>query len=248
MEIIEVTPKNINEFGIACVKNQKHVGFPIKHKWFIKRYKEGLRIQLLHNGKAACGMIEYIPAEYAWRPVEAPGCMFIHCIWVYPKKNQGQGNGSALVQACIKDAERAKMKGVVTVASDGSWLAEKRLFANNGFELIDSRERFDLMYYPIKGKAKPKFLDWEPSQKKYKGLNLVYAAQCPYFSKVAEELAETAKAYGFELKLIELKSAKQAQSAPSGYGTFSLIYNGRLLEDHYISKSRFRNILTKEID
>ncbi len=247
MRIIEVTPGNIDEFGIACVKNQKHIGYPVKRDWYINNYKDGLRIQLLYDSKTACGMIEYLPAEYAWRPVSAPGCMFIHCIWVYPKKNQGKGHGSALVQACLKDAERAKMKGVVTVASDGSWVADRRLYEKNGFELIESRDRFDLMYYHINGKSIPEFLAWETNQKKYEGLNLVYAAQCPYFHKVAGELAETAREYGVELNIVELKTAKQAQSAPSGYGTFSLIYNGRLLEDHYISKSRFRNILTKEI-
>ena len=50
-----------------------------------------------------------------------------------------------------------------------------------------------------------------------------------------------------ELKLTELKSAKEAQNAPSIYASFNLIYNGKLLADHYISNRRFENIINKEI-
>ena len=247
MQIINVTPENAAEFGVGCVKDRKYEGFGRKLAWFKKRYKEGLRLQILHDGKTANGMIEYVPAEFAWRPVQAPGYMFIQCIWVYPKKNQGKDYGSSLIKSCIADAKKAGMNGVAAFASDGSWLADKRLFANNGFELVDSKERFYLLAYPFKNAAKPKFVDWEKNQAKYKGLNLIYAAQCPYIAKVAGELVQVAKANGHELKLVELKTAKQAQHAPSGYGTFSLLYNGRLLEDHYISQTRFKNILTKEI-
>ena len=50
---------------------------------------------------------------------------------------------------------------------------------------------------------------------------------------------------GFEIT--EIKTAKEAQQAPSGYGVYSLVYNGKLLSDHYISNTRFKNILKKEI-
>jgi len=42
-------------------------------------------------------------------------------------------------------------------------------------------------------------------------------------------------------------SAREAQNAPSYYGVFNLLWNGRLLADHYVSKGRFKNILRKEI-
>jgi hypothetical protein len=35
--------------------------------------------------------------------------------------------------------------------------------------------------------------------------------------------------------------------APSYYGVFNFLWNGRLLSDHYVSKGRFKNILRKEI-
>jgi len=46
-----------------------------------------------------------------------------------------------------------------------------------------------------------------------------------------------------EIKLTKLKNARQAQDAPSTYTAFNLIYNGKLLVDHYISSRRFLNII-----
>lgn len=36
-------------------------------------------------------------------------------------------------------------------------------------------------------------------------------------------------------------------AAPSIYATFNLINNGKLLADHYISLTRFNNIIKKEL-
>jgi hypothetical protein len=53
--------------------------------------------------------------------------------------------------------------------------------------------------------------------------------------------------HGLEMKITVLNSAREAQNAPSYYGVFALVWNGRLLSDHYVSRGRFGNILRKEI-
>jgi hypothetical protein len=58
---------------------------------------------------------------------------------------------------------------------------------------------------------------------------------------------DIAKNEGITTQVIELKSAKEAQNAPSIYATFNVIYNGTLLVDHYISDRRFQNIINKKI-
>ena len=93
----------------------------------------------------------------------------------------------------------------------------------------------------------PKFKDWEKQLKQYRGLNIIYANQCPWVSRFIKELGETVKKEGLKLKVVELKSAKEIQNAPSIYGTFNLVYNGKLLADHYISNRRFLNIIEKEL-
>jgi hypothetical protein len=49
---------------------------------------------------------------------------------------------------------------------------------------------------------------------------------------------------GLKIKIALDSEGKQL--APSGFGTFSLLKDGKLLEDHYISRTRFENILKKE--
>jgi hypothetical protein len=51
---------------------------------------------------------------------------------------------------------------------------------------------------------------------------------------------------GIKLEVIKIDYL-EAQNGPSGFGTFSLLYNGKLLADHYISKTRFISIVKKEL-
>ena len=49
------------------------------------------------------------------------------------------------------------------------------------------------------------------------------------------------------MKVTKIESTADAKNGPSGYGVFGLLHNGKLLEDHYINATRFKNILKKEI-
>jgi hypothetical protein len=92
----------------------------------------------------------------------------------------------------------------------------------------------------------PRLIDWTKNLAKYKGWNLVYSDQCPWHEKSVTDLQLTAKNHGIELQITKLTTPEEAQQAPSGFGTFGLIYNGKLLEDHYLSKTRFENILKQQ--
>jgi hypothetical protein len=133
------------------------------------------------------------------------------------------------------------------MVSDGPWMAGREVFLKNGFEQVAQADRFQLVTYRLREGPEPRFRDIGGNAAKYQGLNIVYSAQCPMLPKSVNDLSEMAAEHGLELKVTELKSARQAQGAPSFYGVFSLIWNGRLLADHYVSKGRFKNILRKEI-
>ncbi|AKA34250.1 GNAT family N-acetyltransferase [Flagellimonas lutaonensis] len=249
INIISVTPQNVKEQTLFCVKDITNPGFENKRIWFEKRYAEGLRMKILkgENDKMI-GFIEYVPAEYAWRPLDADGFMFIHCMYVYSKKDRNKGYGSTLINEAEKDAKARGMAGVCVMASKGAWIADKGIFEKNGFQQVDKKGRFELLSKKWDAKAPdPKLHDWTVQQKKYKGWHLLYADQCPWHEKSVEALLNTAMDYDIDLKVIKLKTAKEAKNAPSGYGVFSLLHNGKLLEDHYISATRFRNILKKEL-
>lgn len=247
LSFVPVTSENVAEVGLFCIRNPKYPGFKLKANWLAKRNAEGLKLMLLQVYNETVGFIEYVPGEFAWRPVSAKNFMFIHCLWVYPKKNLNKGYASHLIHHCIEESRKAGLDGVCVLTSEGSWITSKELFIKNGFSLIDSKGRFDLLALKVKAAADPTFIDWEAKAQKFKGLNLIYANQCPLFIKSIDEMTATAKEFGLELKITELKTAKEAQNAPAGYGVYAMVYNGKVIADHYISNTRFRNILIKEV-
>ena len=248
LKFIEVNEINAPKEGFFCVRNPKYEGFQLKLNWLRERWREGLKLKILKNGEDKIGFIEYIPGEYAWRPVQAKNYLFIHCLMVYAKKNYHSGYGSLLIKDCIADAKKMNKAGVAVMASKGTWMADKSIFLKNGFDKVDSKDRFDLLVYRFNEAPDPSFINWEDNLNKYRGLHLIYANQCPLFIKSVDEMKQTAKEYGLELKVTVLKTAYDAQQAPSGYGTYSLVYDGKLLSDHYISNTRFKNILNKELN
>jgi hypothetical protein len=246
-KFIQVTSENVSEFGLFCIRNPKYPGFKLKANWLAKGQADGLNLMLLQVDNETMGFIEYVPGEFAWRPVSAINFMFIHCLWVYPKKNLNKGYASMLINQCVEDSKKAGFDGVCVMTSEGSWITGRDLFLKNGFSISATKDRFDLLTMKFKGKKEPEFIDWEAKAKNFHGINLIYANQCPLFIKSVDEMTATAKEFGLKLKVTEIKTAKDAQNAPSGFGVYSMVYNGKLVADHYISNTRFRNILTKEL-
>jgi hypothetical protein len=48
-----------------------------------------------------------------------------------------------------------------------------------------------------------------------------------------------------EVQFVEFKKSEQARESPCPFGTFCLIYNGKIIADHPISRTRFKNIMKK---
>jgi hypothetical protein len=237
MKIVSVNSDNISEYQPVCFLNPKNEGYLKKLEWLKERFSQGLIIKLLYleNEKKCNGFIEYIPGEYAWRAVDAKGYMFIHCIWISPNKYKEKGYGSLLVKECL--------------TSEGPFMAGKALFLKNDFSSVaKAKPSYELMIRTIKSGHLPKFRDWEKQLSQYQGLNIVYTNQCPWVARSIKELSEIASEKSLKLKLTELKNARQVQDAPSVYAVFNLIYNGKLLVDHYISSRRFLNIIEKELN
>ncbi len=248
LKLVDIIPDNVMEHGLFCIKNVKNPEFALKKNWFLQNYSKGLTIKILYNddGKQI-GYIEYIPADFAWRPVEAPGYMFIHCMFIYANKDKEKGYGSFLVKACEEDARKKNMKGVCTMTSNGTFIANKQLFIKNGYSQVNKLERFELMMKKIDPNSEdPQLIDWTKDREEYQGWHLLYADQCPWHNKSVEALREVAKETGIELKIKKITNKQEAKNAPSGFGVFSLLHNGKLLEDHYLSATRFKNILKKE--
>jgi GNAT superfamily N-acetyltransferase len=249
INILKVTAENVSEAGIFCLKNKKNPGYQNKIQWFTQKTNEGLTIQIaVDDQNKQLGFIEYMPSEVAWRPIKANNYLFIQCIVLFVKEAKHKGIGSALIKSCEQEAKQKNKDGICIMSSDGTWMADKSLFEKNGFAMASRLDRFELMYKKLSDKSTiPQFNDWTKQQAQYKGWNLIYSDQCPLHDKSVTDLLKSAQANGIKLNVKKLSSPHEAQNAPSGFGTYTLIKDGKLLSDHYISKTRFENILKKEM-
>jgi hypothetical protein len=247
-EIVEVTAENLAQHPQAiCFINPKHELYHRKVEWLEEQFRNGLKIKLLYleGEKKPVGFIEYVPGQHCWRAVDAGGYVFIHCLWTNGKKHQHRGLGSLLVQEAEKDARGTR--GVCVVTSDKSFMARKEIFLKNGYTVAAESGKEQLLVKQFKEGPPPSINDWQAELEKYRGLTIVYSRQCPWVARFIEEVKPILDERSLELEVIELESAAQAQKAPSLYGVFNLIHEGKLLADRYISTTRFQNILEKEL-
>ena len=247
VEIIDVNASNVSETGFFCfMSKRKSEGFRRKLDWVSARFDEGMRIKMLKLPER--GFIEYLPGEYAWRPVNAKGFMFIHCLWVVGR-SKGKGFGAMLLDECVRDAKRAGLAGVAMVTSEGTWLAGKRLLLKLGFEAVaEAPPSFNLVVKKFKSSPSPSFpKDWEARAKRFgKGLTVLRSDQCPYLEDATATLLEAAAEKGIKSRVIEIKTATEAQSlSPSPYGVFNVVLDGRFLSYRYLLKEEFFQLLER---
>jgi hypothetical protein len=220
--IVDVTSDNIDKHPQAiCFINPKQETYHKKVEWLENQFANGLKIRLLYieNEKRPVGFIEYVPGEYCWRAVNAKGYMFIHCLWINGKKYQHQGLGSLLIKEAEYDA----------------------------YNMMSESGKEQLMIKQFKEGLLPSFNNWQKELATYKNLTIVYSKQCPWVPRFIEEVKPILEKEKLEPDIVEIENAEQAQKAPSLYGVFNLIYNGKLLSDRYISTTRFSNIIKKNV-
>ncbi len=247
ISIIDLTPENIVDFGVCGYKNvTRHLELRRKIEWFKKYYHLGLRIKALVSKTGGYqGMLEYIPGKYAHRPVVADGFMFIHCIFVgFKSEFKGKGYASAMLDACIKETKDAGMKGVAVVTRKGPFMAKKDIFLKKGFSVIDkAKPDFELLVLKFHAdSADPKF-NIPKLESHSDGLTILRSPQCPYSVKNVDKILETSKTLGLKTNLIDLATSELAKRSPCAFGTFCIIYNGKILSYHPISNTRFENIM-----
>lgn len=251
LSIYDTTVENITQFGVCGYKNPKKEGLPEKLGWFEKRLAEGLRIKTLYSEQDGTqGMIEYIPGQYCWRPINAADYMFIHCIFVgFKNIHKNKGYATQLLNECEQDARQHNLKGIAVLTRKGSFMAGKELFIKNGFTVAASaKPDYDLLVKKFDPYAvNPSFRDTSATLKKYaQGLTIIRAFQCPYTVKNVNEICNAAeKEYGIIAQVVTLENYQQAQNSPCPFGTFCIIYNGVVVADSPVSKGRFVNIMKK---
>ena len=252
LKILELTPENFLNYGVCGYKDaKKHLELRKKFEWFKKYYPKGLRIKIIFLKEGGYqGMIEYIPGEYAHRPVLAKDYMFIHCVFVgFKKEFKGRGYASSLIQECIIDAKKSGMHGVAVVVRKGSFMAKKDIFIKMGFVEVDkANPDFELLALKFDQTfLSPSFRNMKKQLKKYKnGLFVLRSVQCPYTEKNVNAIIDSAKnKFDIQARLVDLVDSNEVQDSPCAFGSFCIILDGEVISYHPISNTRFENILKK---
>lgn len=246
-EIIPIDENNVDKLGFFCyMSKRKEPGWKQKRKWLSQRFKEGLKILMVNEvGRRITAFIEYIPGEYAWRAVYAPGYLVIHCLWVVGQ-GRAKGFGSRLIEACVQDARAQDKLGVVMVSSDRPWLADKEAFLRNGFKQVDQAPpSFQLLVNQLKPGQSPYFpTDWEERQARFgSGLTVIRTGQCPYMENATHQVESIGEKYHLPTKVIEFKTSQELrENAPNPYGTFSVIKDGKLLSYYYLTEADYEKL------
>lgn len=246
MEWIDVTSKNIETAHICCAIAGKKTDPCVQSKkeWLKNAFKDGLVFRRLDaRGKV---FIEYLPAENAWAPIEAPDYMYINCFWV-SGQFKGQGYANGLLELCIQDAKEKGKKGLVILSSQKKmpFLSDPKYLKYNGFKVCDTAAPyFELLYLPFEAHAmlpqfKPQAKSGEIPEK---GFVLYYTHQCPHTIKYVPLIESLAKANGFVFTVKHLDQRELAQMAPCPFTTYSLYKDGKFVTNEILSEKRFEKL------
>ena len=247
MELIKITHGNLEQEHICCaISNNKDIQVMTKKAWLKERLDEGL-VFLKCNVRGKC-FIEYIPAEYAWAPIEADGYMYINCLWV-SGQFKGLGYSTLLLDECIRDSKEKGKKGLVILSSKKKmgYLSDPEYLKYKGFETADAAgPYFELIYLAFDRNAdKPCFRHTAKNREDMpKGLVLYYTSQCPFTAKYVPLLEKTAKERNVELQTVHIQTREDAQNAPAPFTTFSLFRDGELLTHEILSEKKFDKLIS----
>ena len=249
MELVKLTHENMDKEHICCaISNNKDIQVMSKKNWLKDRLDEGL-VFLKGNVRGKC-FIEYIPAEYAWAPVEAEGYMYIDCLWV-SGQFKGHGYSNLLLDACIEDSKAKGKKGLVILSSKKKmgFLSDPKYMGYKGFQTSDTAEPyFELMVLPFEEETSlPCFRD---SVRRHEdmpeGFVLYYTNQCPFTAKYVPILENMAKIRNAAFQTVHIQTREDAQASPSPFTTFSLFYDGQLVTHEILSEKKFDKILASK--
>ena len=242
MEYIRVTKENLEKEHICCaISNNKDVQVSSKKAWLKDRFDDGLVfLKSVERGKC---FIEYIPAEYAWNPIDAEGYMYIDCLWV-SGSFKGHGYSNDLLASCIEDSKAKGKKGlcILCAAKKKPFLADPKFLKYKGFAVCDESDNgIQLWYLPFAADSEPpRFKECaKHPHVDEEGYVLYYTSQCPFNAKYVPIVERTANEHNIPFRAVHIESREEAQNAPTPVTTYALFFNGQYLTNEQMNDKRF---------
>lgn len=92
--------------------------------------------------------IEYIPAECAWNPIEAPGYMYINCLWVSGSFPKAMDIQVTYFPSVLRTAKKRGRKAYVFLQQQGkSHFADSKFLKYKGFKACDEADNGIQLWY-----------------------------------------------------------------------------------------------------
>lgn len=227
-EYLTLTADMLDAHHLCCaLGDPKHqAGVQDKRAWLRARIAEGLVFRKLDvRGKV---FIEYAPAEVAWRPVQAPGFLVVHCLWV-SGAYAGQGHGRVLLRSCMDDAVASGRAGVVIAAAKTKrpFLADPGFLRHMGFEVADQAGEWRLYAWPTGVSAPaPRFAEAVHRGAEHSvgegPLVARWTDQCPFNRHWVQAVAADLRANGQEVELRKVETGDEARAVASPLGAYGL--------------------------
>ena len=242
MEYIRLTKDNIENEHICCaISNNRDVQVASKKAWLLERFDEGLVfLKSVERGKC---FIEYIPAEYAWNPIEADGYLYIDCLWV-SGSFKGHGYSNDLLDACIADGREQGKKGlcILSAAKKKPFLADPKYLKYKGFTVCDEADNgVQLWVLSFAADAeKPRFRDCARHP------HVDEQGYVPFNAKYVPIVEQTAKEHGVSFRAIRLCSRDEARNAPTPITTYAMFCDGEYLTNEQMNEARFLKLLSRQ--
>lgn len=251
---ITLDKENIDKEHICCAFSDKKCteGYNMKKEWLKTQFDKGYVFRRLDE--RAKVFIEYVPAENAWMPIDAPNYLAIGCFWV-SGQYKGKGYAKALLQTAIDDAKSQGKSGLVTVVGTKKFhfMSDTKWLIRQGFEIVDNTTSgFSLVALKFDEDAvNPKFKECVMSGEctTKEGITVYYSNRCPFTEyHVHTSLKETAEKRNLPLNIIKLENLEQARQSPTPATIFSLFYNGKFITTDVSAcmDSRFDKVVLKQ--
>jgi len=249
--MMRLTPENNESEHIRCANGNDQTSQSRsmqKKEWLKHQFGNGFVFKKVNvRGKV---FIEYVPAEYAWKPVDAPGYNMINCFWV-SGRYKGQGYGRLLMEDCIKDSKDKNGLVVVSGKKSMPWLTPKKFYEKFGFEICDEAPTaFELLVKKFRKNAPdPRFKEVVRAGtiEDNEGVVIMYSHQCPFHEDFVEIMLATARDMGLPAKKIRIDSLETARDVPYPTGLAGIYLNGQFLSYEITTAKRFEKMLKEHM-
>lgn len=182
-----------------------------KRFWNYNTLFRGVRILVAYEGTTPVGHLEYIPIEYAPKPVTGANLTFIDCMFVEPKQ-RWHGVGAELLQAC-EEKNREHAHGLAVIAYPDSLFMPAGFFIEHGFVCVAEQDNAWLMFKAWREVDMPQFLPrhYAAHERADKAtIDVFWNSQCPFWVKAHNCLLRAVKDLGDQVAVHDINTDDRA--------------------------------------